>query len=208
MEEILHHLGCKKPCKYWDKLPINWLAGFPPSTVRRRVIIICPASITCWGSRIKLDARYRISSPTSGGQKNLLIIFRLHPKKGHKWANNNFWRNQRDGITIIPPLFNKRTMAIFYTAQVQNFSPKFSLPPSSAVETKFSLGQFFRPWPNRSIKKTIWVLFIRIRDIKFQGQSILSHSDILTAPENLAVVQHTVFCWQMVTFKGLRVFAA
>ena len=24
LEEILHHLGCIKPCKYWDKLPINW----------------------------------------------------------------------------------------------------------------------------------------------------------------------------------------
>ena len=24
MEEILHYLGCKKPCKYWDKLPIKW----------------------------------------------------------------------------------------------------------------------------------------------------------------------------------------
>ena len=24
MEEILHHLGCIKPCKSWDKLPINW----------------------------------------------------------------------------------------------------------------------------------------------------------------------------------------
>ena len=24
MEEIPHHLGCKIPCKYWDKLPINW----------------------------------------------------------------------------------------------------------------------------------------------------------------------------------------
>jgi len=23
MEEILHHLGCIKPC-YWDKLVINW----------------------------------------------------------------------------------------------------------------------------------------------------------------------------------------
>ena len=23
-EEILHHLGCIKPCKIWDKLPINW----------------------------------------------------------------------------------------------------------------------------------------------------------------------------------------
>ncbi len=24
MEEILHHLGCIKPCKEWDKPPINW----------------------------------------------------------------------------------------------------------------------------------------------------------------------------------------
>ena len=24
MEEILHHLGCIKPCKWWDYLPINW----------------------------------------------------------------------------------------------------------------------------------------------------------------------------------------
>ena len=24
MEEILHHLGCIKPCKPWDKLPSNW----------------------------------------------------------------------------------------------------------------------------------------------------------------------------------------
>ena len=28
MQEILHHLGCKKTCKIWDKLRINWLAGF------------------------------------------------------------------------------------------------------------------------------------------------------------------------------------
>ena len=24
MEETLHHLGCIKPCKFWDKLHINW----------------------------------------------------------------------------------------------------------------------------------------------------------------------------------------
>ena len=24
MAEIPHHLGCIKPCKEWDKLPINW----------------------------------------------------------------------------------------------------------------------------------------------------------------------------------------
>ena len=28
MEEILHHLGCIKPCKSWDKLPTNWCRIF------------------------------------------------------------------------------------------------------------------------------------------------------------------------------------
>ena len=30
MEEILHHLGCRKPCKQWDKLPTStcYIAGF------------------------------------------------------------------------------------------------------------------------------------------------------------------------------------
>ena len=27
MKQILHHLGCIKPFKSWDKLPRNWLAG-------------------------------------------------------------------------------------------------------------------------------------------------------------------------------------
>ena len=30
---MLHHPTCMKPCKEWEKLPINWLAGFLPSTV-------------------------------------------------------------------------------------------------------------------------------------------------------------------------------
>ena len=29
----VHHLGCRKPCKYWDKLPTSSGAGFLPSTV-------------------------------------------------------------------------------------------------------------------------------------------------------------------------------
>ncbi len=33
MKEILHHLGCIKPCKKWDIYHINSLAGFLPSTV-------------------------------------------------------------------------------------------------------------------------------------------------------------------------------
>ena len=33
MEEILHHLGCIKPCEWWGKLPTSTGAGFPPPTV-------------------------------------------------------------------------------------------------------------------------------------------------------------------------------
>ena len=33
MEEILHHLGCTKPSKQWDKLPNSTGAEFLPSTV-------------------------------------------------------------------------------------------------------------------------------------------------------------------------------
>ena len=33
MEEILHHLGCIKPCKYWDIYQINWCRISDPSTV-------------------------------------------------------------------------------------------------------------------------------------------------------------------------------
>ena len=34
MEDILHYLGCIKPCKEWDKLPaVPACAGFFPSTL-------------------------------------------------------------------------------------------------------------------------------------------------------------------------------
>ena len=34
MEDILHHLGCIKPCEYQDKFTnLNWFAGFLPSNV-------------------------------------------------------------------------------------------------------------------------------------------------------------------------------
>ena len=33
MAEILHHLGCMKPYKQWEKLPTSTGAGFQPSTV-------------------------------------------------------------------------------------------------------------------------------------------------------------------------------
>ena len=42
MEEILHHLECMKPCIYWEKLPINWLAGFLQSTVWHQFLMPWP----------------------------------------------------------------------------------------------------------------------------------------------------------------------
>jgi len=33
MEQILHHLGCIKPVNNGMNIPMNWLAGFQPSTI-------------------------------------------------------------------------------------------------------------------------------------------------------------------------------
>ena len=40
MEEILHHLGCIKPCKWWDIYHSNWLARFLPSTVTPHLYLV------------------------------------------------------------------------------------------------------------------------------------------------------------------------
>ena len=39
MAEILHHLGCIKPCKYWDKLPINWCRISATNSTEARVCL-------------------------------------------------------------------------------------------------------------------------------------------------------------------------
>ena len=38
MAEILHYLGCIKPCKWWDKLPTSTGAAFQPSTAVLSVV--------------------------------------------------------------------------------------------------------------------------------------------------------------------------
>ena len=38
---IPNHLGCIKPCNYWDKLPTSSGAGFLPSTVSSVFISFC-----------------------------------------------------------------------------------------------------------------------------------------------------------------------
>ena len=44
MEEIVHHLGCIKPCKSWDKLPINWCRI---SSINSRDIIYLAMVVIC-----------------------------------------------------------------------------------------------------------------------------------------------------------------
>ena len=45
MAEILHHLGCMKPYKQWDTLPINWCRI---SAINSIIYIIWPALAFCW----------------------------------------------------------------------------------------------------------------------------------------------------------------
>ena len=48
MEEILHHLECRKPCKWWDKPPINcqlvqglFHQQYPPKTLKWSTSLPC-----------------------------------------------------------------------------------------------------------------------------------------------------------------------
>ena len=40
MEEILHHPGCTKPRKKWDKLPINWCMNSSISSITDNCLMI------------------------------------------------------------------------------------------------------------------------------------------------------------------------
>ena len=67
MEEILQHLGCKKTCKRWDKLPISWcrISAINSSIVHpdewRSIIIVvmCPHT-DCSLLNHLLETPYRI----------------------------------------------------------------------------------------------------------------------------------------------------
>ena len=71
MEEILHHLGCIKPCKYWDKLP--------SSTGDRRIsepsTVPTPLARPCWV--------WNLASTKGGPEKS------GHSPPGQKWSK---WR--------------------------------------------------------------------------------------------------------------------
>ncbi len=47
IEEVLHHLGCKIPCKYWDKLPINYQLVSRISSINSRSTCFY-VSMTFW----------------------------------------------------------------------------------------------------------------------------------------------------------------
>ena len=79
MEEIMHHLGCIKPKKYWDKLPINWcrissINSSPPAKMFTAMWRkICFPRVTRFESmfRLSLLLRYGLSFP----EDKLLKLF-------------------------------------------------------------------------------------------------------------------------------------
>ena len=70
MEEILHHLGCMKPCKQWDKLPTSTGAGFLSSTVA------CQTS-ALWCYIIEIGERMEIIMRDDPAKRNLFGWFSL-----------------------------------------------------------------------------------------------------------------------------------
>ena len=67
MEEILHHLGCIKPCKQWEKLPANW-CRILPSTVMNITIPRSHKTSCCLP-----DEKINVSSPFRIGFVQLCI---------------------------------------------------------------------------------------------------------------------------------------
>ena len=57
MEGILHHLGCVKPCKSWDKLPINWCRILSINSMIVDKWIFCRSCTLC---NVVLVVRYSV----------------------------------------------------------------------------------------------------------------------------------------------------
>ena len=71
MEDIPHHLGCIRLCKWWDKLPINWLCFFFFPEVYFFKGAVFKYTYTRWWFRI-----FFIFTLTRGNDPIWLIFFR------------------------------------------------------------------------------------------------------------------------------------
>ena len=94
MEEILHHLGCMKPCKSLDICRINWLAGFLPSTVAvTRIIFFLlenPLFTFTTGRGSPASPKYeffyyQITRTLKYEQKQFAAAWLSHPKNESKY---------------------------------------------------------------------------------------------------------------------------
>ena len=75
MEEILHHLGCRKPCKESDIYHINWLAGFLPSTVLNNQDLLENNQ----GPRLKPSPYHQLSFSLSPGRLGYVKGMKYYP---------------------------------------------------------------------------------------------------------------------------------
>ena len=73
IEEILHQMGCTKPCKYWDKLSIRYIHWCKISSSNSMRGSLCHSSGKRWCD--KLYCKFVKESPTSWQKWNLLLIF-------------------------------------------------------------------------------------------------------------------------------------
>ena len=104
MAEILQHLGCKKPCKQWDKVPIIWLAGFQPSTVS-----------SWWFQPIWICSSKWVHLPQFSGWKFQKSLSCHHLEKhGQDGLLHHLFFCLKDGISAINSIYLLLTTHFFH----------------------------------------------------------------------------------------------
>ena len=132
MEDILHHQGCIKPCRYWDKLPIN------------------RCRITCINSS---------EHPTIYRFGQIIATSREFwgPQKGCElWRGNGYFRKIQVGKILFSPDKNV-FLGLGYIPGREIYSPRIQSPCQNhyttiiGIPTKCgmiipSMYREFRPW--------------------------------------------------------------
>ena len=150
MEEILHHLGCIKPCKNWDKLPTSTgCAGFLPSTVSLAYIsfkisyarcFYYHPPITSWASRMPHFCPHYFFGVKWGSNEDLIHILLLTIEKDSwiEFANQQkqIWITCVNKLHKLPPpwIFE----ASGYPPKVTSHLINFQLLPRSLPSPKLT----------------------------------------------------------------------
>ena len=140
MAEILHHLGCIKPYKQWDKLPINWCRISAINSITNHLI-------TSWDILAGFWIPFAAASPSTYTFQHTLQGTRKHiPPKGSGTRKNhplksigNLWVVPQKGY-----LFKRNILIIFRISIpfLQFCDDTFGLPPTQDASHKwrFRLG--------------------------------------------------------------------